>query len=698
MILRTIRAESAELNTEVSHLKEELKRLSEHNESLTRELKELQLSGALYHQAVDNSPNPIFSIDPHGVIQTWNAACEATFLNKESMVGKHYQELLARPQQRDCVARKLSDVSRGHALSNLDLTYRCSDGSIREMVSRIYPLRDEQDRFYGYVFANTNVTERNEFLRELEGYRNQLEKKVGERTAKLSKEINDRRQAETALKSSYDALITILNSIDVEISVTTVDSSEVIFINRQLKEKYGEEFCEKSDFHDPTQQHRLPVGCDFTELVDDNNQPNAGCSRTLYDMSFERWYLIHEQIIRWIDGRDVRLQVATDITERRRIDEELQRVEKLESVGVLAGGIAHDFNNLLTGILGNTSLLKLQTAPESRSFSLLENLEKAATRATDLTQQLLAFSKGGAPIRKPTVIASLLDEAIEFARRGSRLTSVTDIEDDLKIADVDAGQIVQVFHNLVLNAVQAMPDGGEIKVSARNKRISSDTSLPLSPGEYIMLVFEDDGPGITADNISRIFDPYFTTKVEGNGLGLATTYTIIKKHEGHISVCSDYGSGARFTMYLPALDEQISHEKQECDAVQSGSGRILVMDDDHIVLEVATEMLTHIGFDVETASEGSEVLALYGQAIHQGQPYDAVILDLTIPGGMGGQETIKHLKELDPEVKAIVSSGYSNDSVMADFQSYGFSDVVTKPYRIKDISGVLERIGCYRNS
>jgi PAS domain S-box-containing protein len=384
--------------------------------------------------------------------------------------------------------------------------------------------------------------------------------------------------------------------------------------------------------------------------------------------------------------------VFRDVTERRRMEEELQKMERLESIGVLAGGIAHDFNNILTAILGNISLARMYTDLD-RIFERLAEAERASMQAQSLTQQLLTFSRGGAPIKKTVSIAELLRDSVSFALRGSNARCELSIPDDLWSVEVDEGQISQVISNIVINADHAMPRGGIIKVRAENVTIGAEDAIPLEDGEYVKIYIEDRGIGIPKENLDSIFDPYFTTKQKGSGLGLATSYSIIKNHEGHITVESELGAGTTFHIYLPASPEAVPTEKKEAEEKPiMGEGRILVMDDEKHVRDTVAAMLNSLGYKVTTSVDGAEAIELYKDAKESGQPYDAVIVDIVIPGGMGGRETIQRLMEIDPEVRVIVSSGYSDDPIMADFSRYGFKGAIAKPYKTKELSEVLHRV------
>ncbi len=384
--------------------------------------------------------------------------------------------------------------------------------------------------------------------------------------------------------------------------------------------------------------------------------------------------------------------VFRDTTERERMEKELLKMEKIQSLGVLAGGIAHDFNNFLTGIVGNLSLAKLELESGNSINRPMEEMEKAALRAKELTQQLLTFSRGGEPVKHTADIAGLVREAAQFALRGSNVRSDLHIEEDLRFADIDEGQIVQVLHNLVLNADQAMPEGGTITLRGINIALPFDNPYALPPGDYIQLSIEDQGMGIQPDHQKRVFDPYFTTKQKGSGLGLAVAYSVITKHDGRLTVDSQLGGGTTFTILLPASDGPLKPTAEDQHQPIKGSGFILVMDDEDFIRDLAQRMLTTMGYRADVVPDGQSALDRYRQAQSEGDPFDVVILDLTVPGGMGGKETLQHLQELDPEVRAIVSSGYANDPIMAHYRQYGFCGAVKKPYLLKDIHQKLAEV------
>lgn len=400
-------------------------------------------------------------------------------------------------------------------------------------------------------------------------------------------------------------------------------------------------------------------------------------------------------ICKFIDGKPIRTQcIFRDVTQKKRMEEELNKAQKIESLGVLAGGIAHDFNNLLAAVLGNVSLAKMHLNSPDKIHSYLENTEKATLRAKGLTQQLLTFSKGGAPIKRATTISDLITDSTAFILRGSNVNCVYDFANDLWAVEADEGQLSQVTQNLVINASQAMKDGGTITIHGRNITIQPVTDLPLVPGQYIKLQFEDQGCGIEKEHLSKIFDPYFTSKQSGSGLGLAISYSIIKNHGGLIQVHSEGVRGTTFTIYLPAISDEVVSQNNlvENDNVTSIRGRILIMDDELLVREMSMEILNYLGCKSTAAADGHETIKMYLQAQENNTPFDLLIMDLTIPGSMGGVETLEKLRALDPDVKALVSSGYANDPVMANFKEYGFCGVVPKPFSIEELNEVLSKI------
>ncbi|MFN2540641.1 MAG: CHASE3 domain-containing protein [Chthoniobacterales bacterium] len=389
--------------------------------------------------------------------------------------------------------------------------------------------------------------------------------------------------------------------------------------------------------------------------------------------------------------------VFRDITQRQRDEAERRKAETLEQLGLLAGGIAHDFNNLLTAIIGNISLASLLLPPDAEMASRLVDAKNASLRARDLAQQLLTFARGGAPIKKTTSIGKLIQDTVSFSLRGSHSRSEFEFGADLWPAEIDPGQISQVIANLVVNADQAMPNGGTLRVTCDNFRYTAATipTVPdLTPGDYIRIRVRDEGVGIPEQYLKRIFDPYFTTKPKGNGLGLATAYSIIKNHNGLVTVESEVHFGSTFTVYLPAaLHEEIPADVPGITIQPlTGTGRVLVVDDEEAIRTLVNFTLTRLGYEVMQAETALEGVNIYRQQLEKGERFDAVILDLTLPGGMGGKEALKKLIEIDPTVNAIVSSGYATDATMSRYQDFGFRGVIAKPYEAAELGKIVHDV------
>ncbi|NLT22775.1 MAG: PAS domain S-box protein [Syntrophorhabdus sp.] len=390
--------------------------------------------------------------------------------------------------------------------------------------------------------------------------------------------------------------------------------------------------------------------------------------------------------------------VFRDVTERKRMDEELQKMSKLESVGILAGGIAHDFNNILAAVLGNVSLAKMYTKPsDEKVLRRLDDAEQAVLRARDLTLQLLTFSKGGSPILKTTSIENVVRETASFALTGSGVRCDFTFAEDLFPVDIDEGQMSQVINNLIINSQQAMPDGGVITIEAANLVATQEMmehGTFLKPGSYVRISVRDHGIGIAPEQVHKVFDPYFTTKDKGSGLGLATSYSIIKNHDGHITLESEQGSGTTFFIYLKASRWPAASITRDVRDMRSSvlRARVLHMDDEAMIRKTTKEMLEGLGYDVTSAADGREAIARYREASAQGTPFDVVLLDITVPGGLGGKDTVKELLAIDPGVRAIVSSGYSNDPVMASHRKYGFKGVLAKPCLMEELDEIIRSV------
>ncbi|MHA1776897.1 MAG: PAS domain-containing hybrid sensor histidine kinase/response regulator [Promethearchaeota archaeon] len=450
------------------------------------------------------------------------------------------------------------------------------------------------------------------------------------------------------------------------------------------------------------------INHDFREFVDTNywdrmdrmgdKKLSKETNQTTYEIEMikkDKTRIFVEISSRFI-YQDEKLQYATtfirDISQRKkRIEEQLHR-EKLQSIGILAGGIAHDFNNILTSILGTINLLQINiTDKENQEY--LSDLEKATFRARDLTNQLLTFSKGGAPIKKLASIKEILYDTTKFVLRGSKIKYHFEIPEDLPDTKVDESQISQVINNLVINALQAMPDGGNLYVRAANIQISKDDVIPLSPGNYIQIEIEDTGPGIPFEFQKHIFEPYFSTKPTGSGLGLATSYSIIQNHEGLITFRTVKNKGTTFIILLPIIQSSSQSSKKEKSAIGSPKIEyILFYDDDEAIHTIMQRFCNYLDIKIKSAYTSQEVKEIFQKQQNSSKPFDVVITDLTIPGDLGGESILKMVKKIDSKIPVIVSSGYSTDPIIANFRQYGFDGFLKKPYTLKQLKQVLYQI------
>ncbi len=510
---------------------------------------------------------------------------------------------------------------------------------------------------------------------------------------------DQRRKAELALEAEKERLAVTLRSIADGVITTDTDGL-IILMNRAAEQITG---WSQSDalgrritdvFQIVDEKTRQKVANPAETVLQNGNVAPAGLGAILLARDG------HERVVTESAAaiRDHNSQVIgaalvfRDVTEKRRFERELQKASKLESVGLLAGGIAHDFNNILSVVLGNVTLCKMLSEPASALHDRLGQAEKGCLRARELTQQLLTFAKGGAPIRKAASIAEIVIESTAFSARGSNVQCHNEVAPDLWTVEVDEGQISQVFNNLVINAVQAMPDGGALWTRMENRKVDAGQGLPIPPGRYVYICVQDSGSGIPREHLPRIFDPYFSTKEGGSGLGLATTYAIIQKHQGCISVESVLGKGTTFHIYIPASTTSLAPKANKPERIPRGRGRVLIMDDEIAILDLARESLRRFGYDVDTAVHGAEAIEKFQSAVNGGKPFEAIVMDLTVPGGMGGKEAMRRLLEIDPKVRAIVSSGYSQDPVMANYKEFGFSGVVEKPYQVDVLAKALASV------
>ncbi|NOX26291.1 MAG: response regulator [Deltaproteobacteria bacterium] len=541
--------------------------------------------------------------------------------------------------------------------------------------------------------------------RQIEYYHHHLEDMVTRRTAALEDEITERKQIQQSLSEEKEQLAVTLRSIGDGV-ITTDTAGQVVLINKvaeQLTVWRHEEAAGRSiidifkivDAHD-----RTPLENPVTRVLS-LSRIVAMANNTVLIAKDGAEYNIADSGAP-IYGQDSNIigvvLVFRDVTAEKRLHAEMMKNEKLESVGVLAGGIAHDFNNILMAIMGNLSLTRHILDSQDRVYPLIKAAEKAAIRAKDLAQQLLTFSRGGDPVRQTAAIGEVIRESADFALHGSQIKCQYRIPDDLWLVHIDKGQMSQVIQNLIINARQAMDDSGSISISCENiTDLAAEKFPPLAADrKYIKISTTDSGPGIPAKSIAKIFDPYFTTKEMGNGLGLAITNSIIAKHEGFIRVASSPEETV-FTIYLPVAEPRSNGQAGAqstlpCYPDATAHGKILVMDDEEMIRQVTYTMLRLLGYQVVLAADGRKALKLYLEASQTDAPIDAMIMDLTVPGGMGGKEAAAEALRLDPAAKILVSSGYSNDPIITNYRQYGFCGSLIKPYKIMDLHKALTAI------
>jgi len=675
-------------------------------DSLEMSQKLLQQSEERFRQLFNDAHDIFFTTDTRGIITSANRMTEIlTGYSKGEIIGCNLQSLIRdvpfmlyqTPQ--DMINRKHGES--GHSFETALLR---NNGEKCVLDIHIQP-RSVDGHIIGYFGIARDITEKREAEEELQRYKNHLEDLVTERTAELTRindhllcEIDLRRAAEKAEGVLQERLAVTLSSITD--AVITIDHNGVILlVNRTAMHLIGQS---EEEIIGSFISSVLLLSGDETFLTADllarramEEDKPIKISKGVYleDTGlYRRPIEISASPIRNQKGRVTgSVIVISDITDRKRYEEEVIRIEKLESIGLLAGGIAHDFNNILTAITGNLMIARMELPENSPSSERIERAEDATLRARDMTRQLITFAKGGAPVKETADISELIRETADFVLRGTGSRPDIQIDQDLWSVDVDCGQISQVISNLVINANQAMEKGGVITIRAMNKTGADDSSSP-DGSDSILITITDQGTGISQENLTKIFDPYFTTKKVGNGLGLASCLSIIQRHGGTIAVESEVGCGTTFKISLPASKKTVPTKTFAYTEEDSFNGSILVMDDDEAILDITEAILTAKGYTVISARDGDEAVRLYREAMRNGQKYDAVIMDLTIPGGMGGKETIGILRNEFPDIRAIVSSGYSDDPVMSSYKEYGFSAVLPKPYRGRDLLSVLQRL------
>jgi len=627
----------------------------------------LQESMELYQKLIKASPEAVVATDLQGnIVEASERALEMHGVKRiEQLIGVNAFDLIV-PEEREKAAQNMAKTMREDFSGNLEYKMRRADGSIFTGELTAAMVKDSKGNPKAYIATVRDVTER--------------------------------KRTQAALAESEERFRTLVNSMDDVIFTANRDRKFVGIYGRSLG-KYGETWTRTAGKTLEEVLENTGTIIHFSEDVrEESFQRVLRGESSGYGLSFEwkgetYYSMVSLSPLRSAEGEITGIVgVVRDVTGLKRIEENLAKADKLESLGIFAGGIAHDFNNILTAIVGNVSLAKVSVDKSGPAFKNLDEAEKAATRAKNLTYQLLTFSRGGEPIKKTISLARLITDTCGFILRNSKSRLEFSIPDGLWPASVDEGQMSQVFHNLMINADQAMPNGGLIKIKCENIAIPDQNEWQLKPGGYVKISVEDQGVGIPRENFSKVFDPFFTTKRKGSGLGLTITYSIISKHDGRVTVKSEQGVGTTFFIYLPASDQPVETLKEPEEVLLSGKGKILVMDDDEGIRRVASSLLEHMGYEVRVAEDGEEAIECYEDAKRNGEPFDAVIMDLMVQQGMGGAEAVIRLHKIDPDARVIVSSGYSTDPVMSDYQSHGFVGVITKPYGIQKLKEALQKV------
>ncbi len=615
---------------------------------------------------VESSEDAIFTTDLSGIINSWNLGAEKMYGYKANeIIGQHCTKLVPNPEHYS-MFKLYTNIALGIRISDTIEAERVRrDGSLVAVSIKRSLLLDENGKTIGVSSIHRNITES--------------------------------KQYQEALKAERERLNRTLNSLSDGV-ITTDRHGRILLMNQAAETLTG--------WHYPDWFEK-PLQKIFYLINDRTSEPYTNL--LMQTLNAENSLHISDTIL--VDNRlrEIPLQVCCtplrsaqgeqfgivivfqDITEKLMIEAELLKAEKLESLGVLAGGIAHDFNNILTAILSNLQLAtsKLDKGENIRKY--LSGSMEAAYKASDLTKQLLTFSKGNTPIKTVIALGQLVEKTVTFALRGSNVKAKFEIAANLKQVEADEGQLIQVINNITINAKQAMVKGGTFTVRAVNHHIPSGEHLHA--GEYIKITFTDQGVGIPDSLLKKIFDPFFTTKKEGTGLGLATSYSIIHNHNGNIEVKSRVNQGTSFIIFLPVAQGQtLNSQADEEVAVAIEGIYILLMDDEAAIRQGTSELLRELGYRVETVADGEEAILRYQQALNSDTPFDIVILDLTVPGGMGGQAAISYLRDINPHIKTIVSSGYAEDPIISEFERYGFSGVVTKPYKLEELNRVILRL------
>ncbi len=619
-----------------------------------------------------NAPDGIVFLDAHGTISLWNGGAVAMFgYDEDAAVGRPLDFLSCPGGARDTptLLSVLAEVMDGHAAMRRDLSLCNAAGQRIDVDVTLAEVGDEGGRCLGFALFMRDVTARNRYQESLAAERERLL---------------------VTLRSIGDGVITT----DTAGRVTLLNCVAETLCGWPLSDALGQPLSRV--FRIVEERTLEPREDPVSRVLRTNAVIELATHATLIARDGSRRLIADS-------GAPIRdaagcitgvVLVFRDVTEKQRIEDALLRARQLEAIGFLAGGIAHDFNNILTALFGNISLMRMHVPPDSPALALLEQADQAFYRARDLTQQLLTFAKGGAPVKRAGSLRALIEDTARFLLHGTKTVTSFTFADDLWSAEFDPGQMSQALSNILLNAIQAMPAGGTIVVGGSNVRLRPNEVPSLKEGPYVRLFIEDEGPGIPEADRERVFHPYFTTKESGTGLGLATAYSVVQRHGGHIGI-GESCRGARFEIYLPAADTHPAHpmrERRAREEPDGGRGYVVIMDDEGPVRAVCVDILSHLGYESESVADGESLVSLYGMRFAEGRRPDAVIVDLTVPGGMDGREAARRILAIDRDARLLVSSGYCNDPVMSAYEDHGFVGMIAKPYDVGELAANLARV------
>ncbi len=625
----------------------------------------LRESEEKYRNLIDSSPDLRYRADMEGKISFISQSVEQlSGYTIEESIGMKLKDQYVSPEERD---RFLSKLQKNGFVNEFEAQLKRKDGTIWWASTNAHFSKDQVNNIIG-----------------IEG---------------VTRDVTERKQMEKTLQQSLDFREQILSKSPVGISIYNAESGQCVATSNSMAEIIGatKKQVLAQNFYDIESWKTSDLLNTAKSALRENSLKKIEVS---VESTFGEKVSASCHFASFISGdQKYLLFMLADITdlkvaekEKDKFEAQVQQAQKLEAIGTLAGGIAHDFNNMLSVITGNISYALSSLNKDGELYNVLSEAQKGVKQAQTLTQQLLTFSKGGEPVKKIADINQLIKETTQFVISGANVRCEFDLSNSLSNVEVDTGQINQVISNLVINANQSMPDGGIIYIKTENIKIEGEKSIPLPDGQYIKITVEDQGIGISKNHIEKIFDPFFTTKQKGNGLGLSTVYSIIKKHNGHISAYSEIEKGTSFHIYIPASQKELKRNENNLEVSHQGQGKILIMDDQEPILTMVELMLNQMGYETSSAIDGSQAVEIYKDALSTEKPFDLVVLDLTVPGGMGGLKTIIELLKIDPNVNAIVSSGYSNNPIMANYEDYGFCGVVPKPYTMSHLSEVLNQI------